>query len=160
MFICRNVEARHSPVHDCESTFWLTIWVIAFIAKKVTKNEALKAELVTPIRLLRPTKWNFESSADGKRSLVGTILSGDPWALPSPFHPFIPLLKQMAQEVKKNDNLSNSRKDYTFTKEQIRNCIAHYMAAIDNNPLTQDDWTYIDEAKPALVEDDEEFIDL
>jgi hypothetical protein len=122
IFICLVANARHSPVHDCESTLWLTVWVIAFITKDRTRNEVLRAEVLEVISLLRPTDWTLEASGRGKKFLLWQFLDGE---VPILFRPFLPILKDMAKLVKEYNNLSLGKHEAgeTYTKQAIRACI-------------------------------------
>jgi hypothetical protein len=158
IYICENANACHSPVHDCESVFWLIIWVVAFVAHDSTENELLKGELKRKvINRLRPTDWSLEASADSKRELLRLFLYGQEWEFPIPFRPFLPVLKPMAELVQYYNNLSKKRhkRSLTFMMEEVRSCISKYIKVVENNPLAREDWEYID-TKPEDYDDDDD----
>jgi hypothetical protein len=153
IYICDNADACHSPVHDCESVFWLIIWVVAFVAHDSTENESLKGELKRKvINRLRPTDWSLEASADSKRDLLCLFLYGWESNIPVPFRPFLPVLKPMAELVRLYNKISESyhADGRTFTMEEARVCIAQYVKVVENNPIEHADWSFIDD-KPSRV---------
>jgi hypothetical protein len=153
IYICENANACHSPVHDCESVFWLIIWVITFVAHDSTKNPALEANLKENfINGLRPEDWTLAKSAKAKRDLLRLFLHGRESEFPMPFRPFLPVLKPMAELVGEYNDLSISYQadGKTFTMEEARACISRYIVVVENNPIEHVDWSFI-ENKPEKV---------
>lgn len=155
IYLCENEEAYHSAVHDCESTFWLIPWTIAFIAYEYTDDEELQAEVEkTIIKPLRPDGWTLKESAAGKDSLLQRFRLASADSLPAPFHPFIPLLKKLAELVSTYHRASINlhKRPATFTPEQAEGCIMEYIAALDEHPVNLTDWSYI-KKKDAVEEE-------
>jgi hypothetical protein len=152
-YLCENEGAYHSAVHDCESTFWLIPWTIAFIAYEYTDDKELQAELENMIiKPLRPDDWTLTDSAIGKDSLLQRFLLGilgRKDSLPEPFHPFIPLLKNLAELVTTYhaSSVDLLKHNTTFTRKQEEGCILEYLNALRKHPVDLTDWGYIKKAR-------------
>jgi hypothetical protein len=149
-YLCEREDARHSPVQDCESTFWLLIWSLAFIALKHSGDEWVKTTIKNDIiKPLRPEPWTLQQSAIGKKTLLAYLRNSWPSDLPAPFLPFVPLLKEMANLVTEYHDRSETihKALKSFTPDNIRNCILRYLKLIYNNPIAVTDWGYIKEGE-------------
>jgi hypothetical protein len=145
-YLCEYADARHSPVQDCESTFWLLVWAIAFIALENTDDAEIKKSIENDIiGRLRPKEWTLTQSAIEKKVLLAYFRAPRLGDLPAPFHPFVSLLKEMAKAVSDyhQDSENNHKASKTFTSNDIRSCIKRYLEAIRNNPVAATSWDYI-----------------
>jgi hypothetical protein len=149
-YLCENEDAYHSAVHDCESTFWLIPWTIAFIAYEYTDDKELQAELENMIiKPLRPDNWTLKESAIGKTNLLILLRKGTLSDLPQPFHPFIPLLNKLAELVSTYHQASIKlhESNSTFTTQEAEGCIMEYLNALKKHPVDLTDWSFIKKAR-------------
>jgi hypothetical protein len=146
-YICLYPDARHSPIHDCESTFWLLVWSIAFAAiVNAENNLRLHGELKESIiKYLQPDPWTLKKSAECKKHLLLVFDKGDPDDIPAPFRPFIPLLKDLAILVHHYNNMSttNHALGVSFSPDEVRYCIFAYIRVLVKNPIAETSWEYL-----------------
>ena len=147
MYICRHTKPRHSPVHDCESTFWLVVWVICFITFRIKKVKGVKEDIVIWfIKAMRPVSWKVEESAAGKRALLAILIGpGVKKAMPVAFHPFIPVLRELGRFVLAYHEKSEEYHELerTFTQNQAEVCLESYIKVIEENMPKETSWDYI-----------------
>ena len=147
MYICKHPIPRHSPVHDCESTFWLIIWVVCFVTLKTTKDKRVKEEIIRRfINAMRPVSWKVEESAAGKRALLAILIGpGVKKAMPVAFHPFIPVLRELGRFVLAYHEKSEEYHELgrTFTQNQAEVCLESYIKVIEENMPKETSWDYI-----------------